>query len=235
MTENPQTLEIIERVRTFYLPREKDRGFAARIGIPQTTYSGYTTGARQMRADTLLAISKETGASLQWLITGEGPRLKHDLATVTASANSQRVNSGIKGNVGRAPEPSRPPSRVPIISWVQAGDWSCVADPFHPGDAEEWVNTTETAHPNAFALVVKGDSMEPEFAEGDIITVDPGRAYCSGSFVVVKNGDEATFKQLIIDGSSVFLKPLNDRYPIKDVTGMDIRVVGVVIEKRKRY
>jgi len=110
-----------------------------------------------------------------------------------------------------------------------------VDDPFHLGEAEEWVNTTATNHPNAFALVVKGDSMEPEFTEGDIIIVDPGRAYGNLSYVVVKNGTEATFKQLVIDGASVYLKPLNDRYPIKDITGIEIEIVGVVVEKTKRY
>lgn len=125
--------------------------------------------------------------------------------------------------------------KIPVVSWVQAGGWSDVVDQYQPGYAEEWIDTAATNHPNAFALTVRGDSMEPEFTEGDIITVDPGRAYCSGSFVVAKNGEEATFKQLILDGTNVFLKPLNERYPIKDMTGVEMRIVGVVVEKRKRY
>lgn len=77
--------------------------------------------------------------------------------------------------------------------------------------------------------------MEPEFIEADIVTVDPGRQAVSGSYVIAKNGDEATFKQLVIDGASVYLKPLNSRYPIKDMTGIEFRIIGVVVEKRKRY
>jgi len=125
--------------------------------------------------------------------------------------------------------------KIPIISWVQAGDWKDVFDPYQPGFAEDWVLTTETNHPNAFALLVQGDSMEPEFLEGDIVTVDPGRDAINGSYVIAKNGEEATFKQLVIDGSNVYLKPLNARYPIKDITGIEIKIVGVVVEKRKRY
>jgi SOS-response transcriptional repressor LexA len=83
--------------------------------------------------------------------------------------------------------------------------------------------------------VVKGDSMEPESMKGDIVTVDPGRSPISGNYVIAKNGHEATFKQLIIDGNNVYLKPLNTRYPIKDITGIEIKIVGVVVEKRKRY
>jgi len=131
-----------------------------------------------------------------------------------------------------SPHPFR---RVPVISWVQAGDWKEVADPFQPGDADEWMETDATASPYAFALRVVGDSMEPEFMPGDTIVIDPERPAENGSYVVVKNGTEATFKQIVMDGQSVFLKPLNSRYPIKDMTGIEIRIVGVVVEKRKRY
>ncbi|MBM9614724.1 S24 family peptidase [Desulfobulbus rhabdoformis] len=78
--------------------------------------------------------------------------------------------------------------------------------------------------------------MEPEFIEGEIITVDPGRDAVNGTYVIAKNGEgEATFKQLVLDGSSVFLKPLNARYPIKDMTGVEFRIIGVVVAKEKRY
>lgn len=137
-------------------------------------------------------------------------------------------------NVGPG-DPILQVQKIPIISWVQAGEWEAVEDPFQPGFAEEWITTTETTAKHAFALTVHGDSMEPEFYEGDILTVDPEKEPVSGSFVIAKNGENATFKQLVLDGSNVYLKPLNNRYPIKDMTGVDFRIVGVVVEKRKRY
>lgn len=78
--------------------------------------------------------------------------------------------------------------------------------------------------------------MAPEFTDGDIIVVDPDKTPANGNYIIAKNGTtEVTFKQLVIDGQSVFLKPLNDRYPIRDMTGIEFRIVGVVVEKRKRY
>ena len=78
--------------------------------------------------------------------------------------------------------------------------------------------------------------MEPLFHEGETIIVDPGREVINGSYVVAKNGDnEATFKQFVVDGSSVFLKPLNGRYPIKDMTGIRFSIVGVVVAKEMRF
>src|SRR5579871_4503194 len=32
-------------------------------------------------------------------------------------------------------------NEVPLISWVQAGDWRNMVDNFQPGDAERWVAT----------------------------------------------------------------------------------------------
>ena len=46
------------------------------------------------------------------------------------------------------------------------------------------------------------------------------------------NGDMATFKQLIIDYGHTFLKPLNERYKIIDVTGQPLEIIGPVKELR---
>ncbi|BCO09237.1 hypothetical protein GF1_16130 [Desulfolithobacter dissulfuricans] len=130
---------------------------------------------------------------------------------------------------------------VPLISWTRAGEWAGRTDPSHSDDDEEWVPTLSRVSPDAFALRVEGDLMEPEFREGDIIVVDPAREPVSGSFVVarVDNGPdgngETTLKQFVKDGGCIYLKPLNYRYPIMDMTGREFRIVGVVVEKRKEY
>lgn len=130
-------------------------------------------------------------------------------------------------------QPAR--SLVPLISWVQAGDWAEVVDSYQPGEAEAWIDTLKKYGKNTFALRVNGDSMSPRFPDGCIITVDPDCREENGSFVVAKiNHDEATFKQLVSDGGRIYLKPLNERYPIMDVTGRDLHICGVVREKLVR-
>jgi len=126
--------------------------------------------------------------------------------------------------------------KIPVISWARAG-WQNVDVQFHPGDADDWIHTTVTNHPNAFALIVKGDSMAPLFLEGETIIVDPGREAMNGSYVIAKNGNsEATFKQLVIDGPNVYLRPLNtELYKQWDMTGVEFRVIGVVVAKEQRY
>lgn len=124
-------------------------------------------------------------------------------------------------------------SQVPLISWVAAGGYLETQDLFNVGDSEELIDTGLKTSKNAFALRVRGDSMTStdgvSFPDGIIIVVEPTMQPEPGDYVIVNNGDnEATFKQLIKDGSDWYLKPLNTRYPMKPLGSS--KVIGVVRE-----
>jgi len=51
-----------------------------------------------------------------------------------------------------------------------------------------------------YALRVLGDSMEPEFADGCVIIVDPGGAPRDGSYVIVEFAGDVFFRQLVVEG-----------------------------------
>ena len=127
-------------------------------------------------------------------------------------------------------------TEIPLISWVQAGQWACAEDPYPVGAAERMIRTFESVGPNAFALKVQGDSMEPTFPAGCIIIVDPARQPRNGSYVVVRleESSEATFKQLVIDGPSRYLKPLNTRYPIMQIT-TEATICGVIVGLQRSF
>lgn len=129
--------------------------------------------------------------------------------------------------------------RVPLISWVQAGQPVSVEDWTHPGDPPEWVNVYETApSDNAFALRVVGDSMVSDnpdshsFPPGTVLIVDPSRACDPGDFVIAKDVEtqQANFKKLVQDGGRWFLKPLNRDYPTVEIDDPALRVIGRVVE-----
>jgi SOS-response transcriptional repressor LexA len=126
-------------------------------------------------------------------------------------------------------------SQVPVVTLVTAGQWREVCDAFEPGDADEWIDT-DVRGENVFALKVSGDSMEPEFHDGDIIIVDPGVDTLPNDFVVVKNEEgEATFKQLKKYGSRWVLHPLNPNYQDMEVKRGEFMVIGRVVKNEKRY
>lgn len=109
--------------------------------------------------------------------------------------------------------------KVPLISWVQAGNYNDVfLDPTNL-DNLEWVETTYKARKFTYALRVVGDSMEPKFPEGCVIIVEPEEQPHNKSYViaVLQDSNKATFKQLIDDESGKYLKPLNEKYPIMNM------------------
>lgn len=126
--------------------------------------------------------------------------------------------------------------KIPVISWVAAGKWSETGESFHSEDAVDWIETDIKGEHN-FALRVKGDSMEPEFNEGDIIIISPTAKAVTGDFVVAMNHEEeATFKQYKRFDNTRVLHPLNPKY--QDIVlnkDKEYKIVGVVMEKKKRY
>jgi len=129
---------------------------------------------------------------------------------------------------------------VPLVSWVRAGIWGDVSDPFHAGEADEWIDVYDTqSGDQAFALTVVGDSMTsqnpgngPSFPNGTIIIVDPSRAADVGDFVVAKDvvTQQATFKRLASDGGRWYLRPLNPAYPTIEIDDPAMRIIGKVTE-----
>lgn len=83
-----------------------------------------------------------------------------------------------------------------------------------------------------FALVVLGDSMAPEFADGDVIVVEPEGLATEGAFVVAQVGGEWTMRQLVRDGAAWSLRPLNPAYPATAIADL-APVRGVVIQKSR--
>ena len=105
---------------------------------------------------------------------------------------------------------------------------------FFSGDYEKYVETDSNG---AFALSVRGDSMELEFHEGDIIIINPAFKQEHNDYLVVSNEEgEATFKQLKKYSKTRVLHPLNPNYDDMELNSeTEYRVIGVVIEKKKKY
>ncbi|WP_350603835.1 XRE family transcriptional regulator [Pseudoalteromonas sp. SMN1298-MNA-CIBAN-0114] len=123
---------------------------------------------------------------------------------------AQDGEKSINSNVSLGPTLK---AAVPLISWVQAGAWSEISE-IKEYDADRYLCPVKCSD-QTFALKVHGVSMEPKFYEGDLIFVDPEAECIHGSYVVARLDDnnEATFKQLIIEGGQKFLKAANPNWP----------------------
>ncbi|MFT8231348.1 LexA family protein [Pseudomonas guariconensis] len=193
-----------------------------RSGVPQPTIHRILTGTSvSPRHENVEKIARVLGVTTEWLWKGEG---------------SPPITAGPRSNVETGP---RVRGFVPMISWVQAGAWCEMQEPFEPENVESWLPCIVSHSSATFALRVRGESMynpyeRRSFRDGDIIFVDPAKDFENGSLVIIKLADskEATFKQLVIEGDRHFLKPLNPSWPdpIIELPG-DALICGVVISK----
>lgn len=119
-------------------------------------------------------------------------------ALEAAGTNLEAFSTLVNG--ARAlPSPGRPVARrVPLIGLAQAGSDGFFDDGGYPvGGGWDEVALPEIADPNAYALEIAGESMEPVFRDGDVVIVSPAAPLRRGDRVVVRTRKgEVMAKQL---------------------------------------
>jgi len=127
---------------------------------------------------------------------------------------------------------------VPVINKVAAGYPVDFDDLGYPvGYADDYVRCTDLHDPNAFAVRVFGDSMEPKFTEGDIVIFSPAVEVRSGDdcFVRFMMPHETTFKRVYFEqGGNVRLQPRNQEYAPTIIEGSRINGIYRAVMRLER-
>ncbi len=221
-TLNIESMERHERIAHAIVASGKKKGqIATECGVAPSAVTQWIKGvSKALKPENLYALARATGFNPEWIAIGEGPE------------RPQRLQ-----NVEMALQPSRAPQTYPLISWISAGQRADSPDNFVPGDAEDWLPSTENAGPHGYWLLVKGPSMtsttSPSFPDGTPILIKPeGFDLISGKFYIAKHRDgETTFKQYIYDAGREYLVPLNAKF---ETVEMDDAwdVIGRVIDQK---
>lgn len=198
------------------------QGLSAKTGIPQSTIS--TAERMGSGSAETVTYAQACGVDVNWLAKGEGNMLPRP-----AQPHLQQL-------VNTSPGPDLR-GKVPLISWVQAGDFCQATDVMTPGEAERWMHCPVSHSPGSFALRVRGDSMTAphgnsrSYPEGCFIFVDPERREpVNGDRVVacLSGTDEVTFKVYKNEDGRQWLQPLNPSHePIRE----NFHILGAVIGK----
>ena len=82
-----------------------------------------------------------------------------------------------------------------------------------------------------FVIPIKGDSMEPDYHDGDLVFIQTSVDLNNGVIGVFNYNGDAYIKQLVIDKDQAYLHSLNPVYKDMPITpDTDFRIIGEVVD-----
>lgn len=184
--------------------------------IDKSKISSYMSGRYKAKTDGLKIIADALNVSPIWLMGYDVPM-------------EMESKTDLVGN---------PVTSIPILGVVKAG-YDYLAE-------ENWIGTIDINRDivkdgkDYFALYVHGDSMLPDFKEGDIVLVKKQNDFENGQVVIaLVNGDEATIKKAYKSNDGLLLQPINNAYqPLifskEDIEKIPVQIAGIVVQLQRK-
>lgn len=166
------------------------------------------------RVETLTKLADYLGVSVDYLL---GREVDNNLEPVQLDRNVRKIP--VFGVI---------PAGTPVEAIEDVLDFEEIPEAWTSGDRE------------FFALKIRGDSMFPEYLDGDIVIFLKQSTCESGDdCAVLINGNDATFKRVFFDEHGLTVKPINPIYkPITytrdDIEALQISIIGVFWELRRK-
>ena len=124
-------------------------------------------------------------------------------------------------------------SRLPLLSWEQAAHWP---ERLMPAEIQSYISTELNVTEKAFAIHMEDTTMINRFPIGTIFVIEPKMEVQDKDFIAlqVEGEDKIQFKQVLMDGPDVYLKPLNTDFETKKLT-KNYRALGVMVQALTEY
>ena len=208
---------------------------ANKLGVTQATLSGWENEKYEIDNESLRKCAEIFNCSVDYILDIKQASLfdkEYMLKTYGVD-----ISKSFDENMAPLKEPLNAAKKIKVLGEVPAGvpieSVESIIDEVEISD--RLVNTGE----QYFALLVTGDSMYPEYLDGDIVIVRKQPTADTGQDVVAYvNGYNATLKRLIKSEKGLTLRALNPAYESKtysnqEVAELPIEIAGVVVEQRR--
>ena len=206
-------------LRKFLFERDmKPADLAREVNLPQPTIHRLVTGqSTRPYKSSLEPLAQFFAVSVEQLL-GEEPLLDE-----------------VWGNDGAISNTASPIIKnIPIVCWNQIVQLE-VARSTSQKNVVALGNFSE----ESFAVVMPDSSMEPFFARGTLLILDPKQLTKDRSYALVHLHENqcVIFRQLLIDGEDRYLKPLNPDLSLFKMRLLqpNDKIVGCLIESRNQY
>ena len=207
----------------------------AKIGISKNAIGNYEKGFRSPKKDTMFDLANAFNISIDDLF----PPIQND-----SSSNASQIQSIY--------DELNPPRQVKVLNYAkmqlneQENEVSEAIQLYsydyydHPASAGtgQYLNDVRVERIELpvdidadFVIPIKGDSMEPDYHDGDLVFIQTSVDLTDGVIGVFNYNGDAYIKQLVIDKEQAYLHSLNPAYKDMPITpDTDFRIIGEVVD-----
>lgn len=207
----------------------------AKIGISKNAIGNYEKGFRSPKKDTMFDLANAFNISIDDLF----PPIQND-----SSSNASQIQSIY--------DELNPPRQVKVLNYAkmqlneQENEVSEAIQLYsydyydHPASAGtgQYLNDVRVERIELpvdidadFVIPIKGDSMEPDYHDGDLVFIQTSVDLNDGVIGVFNYNGDAYIKQLVIDEDQAYLHSLNPAYKDMPITpDTDFRIIGEVVD-----
>lgn len=184
------------------------------VGVGESTISQYENGKRQPDFDILNKFADIFNVSTDYLLG----RIDSNVEPFSYG-DTEMIKIPVYGSI---------PAGVPMEAIEDILDYEEIPSDWTMGGKE------------FFALKIKGDSMEPEYHNGDIIIFLYTSEFSNNDdCAVAVNGNDWTFKRVEKHDNGILVKPLNPNYKSmffsdKECAELPVQIKGVFWELRRK-
>jgi phage repressor protein C with HTH and peptisase S24 domain len=202
----------------------KQKALAKAIDVRPNTISRWVNGKLGNAEEYLEKIAEAANVDLDWLRTGEGqPRLLTPYLDALGALErpDEAENAEFQRGLSRGLRliAAAPPPLSDLIPVLGVAEGSLGGSFAFTGQALAFVRRLPSlAHlPDVYAMKVAGLSMAPRYQPGDVVVVDPRRAFKAGDIIVIHTQNHSAdrtvvwLKQLVEDtGDRLIVRQLSD-------------------------
>ncbi|HGL2790563.1 TPA: S24 family peptidase [Streptococcus pneumoniae] len=207
----------------------------AKIGISKNAIGNYEKGFRSPKKDTMFDLANAFNISIDDLF----PPIQNG-----SSSNASQIQSIY--------DELNPPRQVKVLNYAkmqlneQENEVSEAIQLYsydyydHPASAGtgQYLNDVRVERIELpvdidadFVIPIKGDSMEPDYHDGDLVFIQTSVDLNDGVIGVFNYNGDAYIKQLVIDEDQAYLHSLNPAYKDMPITpDTDFRIIGEVVD-----
>jgi hypothetical protein len=243
MTDKELAIYIGAKIKEFRLKRNlTQKELAKLVSVGDTTIANYEKGFRSPKKDTMFDLANAFNISIDDLFppiqndsSSNTPQIQTIYDELTPPRQNKVLNYAERQLKEQKNEEETKGNEVSEAIQLYSYDYYD-----HPASAGtgQYLNDVQVERIELpvdidadFVIPIKGDSMEPDYHDGDLVFIQTSVDLNDGVIGVFNYNGDAYIKQLVIDEDQAYLHSLNSAYKDMPITPeTDFRIIGEVVD-----